>query len=87
MQINYNIGDNELRLELCKIIIAKIEEKGWTKTKTADILGLDQPQVSQLERQTMNREIHGFSLKRLLGFLENIGYEVKITIEDKKDKE
>lgn len=85
MQIDYNIGnDSDTRLELCKIIIEKIQENGWTQTHAADKLGIDQLKISQLRKQMENEEILGFSLKRLLDFVKILGYDIKITIEDKK---
>ncbi|CAO3614178.1 unnamed protein product [Cunninghamella blakesleeana] len=52
----------------------KINEKGYTQTVAADILGVDLPKISQMKRQMESNEIHGFSLLRLLGFLENLGF-------------
>lgn len=87
MEIDYNIGNNSnTRLELCKIIMKKIHENGWTKTIAAEKLGIDQPQIAQLQKQIENEEIYGFSLKRLLYFLKILNYDIKITIEDKDKK-
>lgn len=73
MQINYsNSNQNEIRLELCKIIMKKINENGWTQTIAAEKLGIDIPKISQMKKQMESKEMHGFSLNRLLGFYKTL---------------
>jgi predicted XRE-type DNA-binding protein len=53
-----------------------IAERKLTQARAAAILGVDQPKVSALVRGNLG----GFSIDRLLRFLNALGREVKIII-------
>ncbi|MGL9732583.1 MAG: helix-turn-helix domain-containing protein [Wolbachia sp.] len=66
----------EIKKELLSIISRFIEKKGWTQAKAAEILGVDQPKISQIK----NGKTDGFSLERLLGFLKKLSFGITIAI-------
>ncbi|MGL9682281.1 MAG: helix-turn-helix domain-containing protein [Wolbachia sp.] len=66
----------EIKKELLSIISKFIEKKGWTQAQAAEILGVDQPKISQIK----NGKTDGFSLERLLGFLKKLDFEITIII-------
>jgi predicted XRE-type DNA-binding protein len=53
-----------------------IAERKLTQTKSAFLLGIDQPKISAL----MRGELDGFSLDRLFRFLNALGRDVDIVI-------
>lgn len=65
-----------VKSEIAARIAAIIEQKGLTQMKAAEILGIDQPGVSDLVRG----RLRGFSADRLLRFLNALGQDVKIVI-------
>jgi predicted XRE-type DNA-binding protein len=65
-----------LKSEIAARIALIIEKRGFTQAKTAEILGIDQPSVSDLVRG----RLRGFSSDRLFRFLNALGHDVKIVI-------
>ncbi len=74
-----DLGFEEPELELAKArlsgkIADEIVARGWTQSRAADILGIDQPRVSLL--------VHGktgqFSLERLIELLGRLNYDIRI---------
>lgn len=53
-----------------------IKSRGLTQAKVADLIGLDQPQVSRL----LQGRFSGYSTDRLLRILNDLGQDVKITV-------
>ena len=53
-----------------------IAERKLTQAQAADILGIDQPKVSALVRG----KLEGFSIDRLLRFLNALGRDVEIIV-------
>jgi len=73
------LPDAEERLakaELARQILAIIGSRRLTQTQAAELLGIDQPKVSALTRGKLS----GFSMERLLQFLNALGRDVQITI-------
>ena len=62
--------------EIAARIAAIVEKRGLTQAKAADILGIDQPSVSELVRG----RLRGFSSDRLFRFLNALGQDVRIVI-------
>ena len=56
-----------------------IRERGLLQKQVAELLGIDQPKVSALLRG----QLSGFSLERLLRFLNALGQDVKIIVQAK----
>ena len=65
-----------VRSEIAARIALTIEKRGLTQAKAADILGIDQPSVSDLVRG----RLRGYSSDRLFRFLNSLGHDVKIVI-------
>ena len=71
--------DAEERLakaELARVIRNEIRERGLSQTEAADLLGVKQPDVSDLTRGKLAR----FSRERLERFLNALDLEVRIQI-------
>jgi predicted XRE-type DNA-binding protein len=64
------------KAELVRHIRGLIAERKLTRTKAADLLGLDQPKVSALVRG----RVDGYTLDRLFRFLIALGQRVEITV-------
>lgn len=65
-----------VKSEIAARIAVIIEKRGLTQAKAAEILGMDQPSVSDLVRG----RLRGFSSDRLFRFLNALGQDVKIVI-------
>ena len=56
-----------------------IADHGWTQEQAAEVLGIDQPKVSALVRGRLS----GFSIERLMRFLNALDHDVTITVSPK----
>lgn len=65
--------------ELAIQIHQAIKKKKLTQKKAADLLGIDQPKISAL----LGGKLGGFSLERLIKFLNALGADVTINVETK----
>ena len=65
-----------VRAEIAMQICSLIKGKELTQEQAALLLGVDQPKISAL----MNGKLPGFSLERLLGFLNELGQDVIIQV-------
>ena len=65
-----------VKSEIAARIAVIIEKRGLTQAKAAEILGMDQPGVSDLVRGRLRR----FSSDRLFRFLNALGQDVRIVI-------
>jgi predicted XRE-type DNA-binding protein len=66
----------ERRSNLLMDIQDRIKKEKWTQPEVARILDTDQPRVSNL----MKGKISLFSLDMLIGYLDKLGYPVKIEV-------
>jgi predicted XRE-type DNA-binding protein len=64
------------KAELVQRICDIIAERKLTGTKAASLLGIDQPKISAL----MRGKLDGFSIDRLVRFLNALGRDVEIII-------
>lgn len=64
------------KAELAMAIAAIIQERGMTQVQAAGVLGIPQPKVSTLLRG----QLSGFSMERLLRFLNALGHDVRIIV-------
>jgi predicted XRE-type DNA-binding protein len=67
------------KAELARQIIGIIGKRHITQAKAAEILGIDQPKVSALVRGKLS----GFSLERIIHFLNLLGRDVQIVVKAK----
>ena len=65
-----------LKAELVRQISVAIKEKGLNQYQAAEVLGIDQPKVSALVRGRFS----GYSIERLLKYLNALGRDVEIVI-------
>ena len=65
-----------IKSELVRQISKIIAMRKITQTKAAQILGIDQPKVSTL----LSGKLSGFSMERLLRFLNLLGNDVEIRV-------
>ena len=65
-----------VKSEIAARIAVIIEKRGLKQARAAEILGMDQPSVSDLVRG----RLRGFSSDRLFRFLNALGQDVKIVI-------
>jgi predicted XRE-type DNA-binding protein len=73
------LPDAEERLakaELARVIRKEIEERGITQAEAADLLGVKQPDISDLIRGKLAR----FSMERLERFLNALDMEIRIQV-------
>lgn len=69
-------ADLTTRAQLAHRIGEVIRDRGLTQLDAADVLGATQPIVSKL----VNGQLHGFSLERLLRFLNALDQDVEIVV-------
>ncbi len=77
-----NPEEELLKSRLAALVNRGVEAKGWTQHQTAKVLGIKQPDVSDLTRGRLEH----FSVERLLNFLSKLDHQVTITVVNKKDK-
>ncbi|MGX9687037.1 helix-turn-helix domain-containing protein [Deinococcus wulumuqiensis] len=76
-----NPQEQLLKARLASLVQDGIEDADWTQAQAAEVLGVKQPDVSNL----MRGRLDGFSVERLLNLLTRLGCEVTITV-GKQDK-
>jgi predicted XRE-type DNA-binding protein len=69
-------GERTLKVELAMEVNRILGERGLAQERTARLLGIRQPHVSDLVRYRLNR----FSVERLMDFLTRLGKDVQIRI-------
>ena len=72
-------GEHKLRVQLSMRINDLLAERGLSQAKTAVLLGVPQPHVSELKNYKLSR----FSSERLLRFLTQLDRDVEIVIRPK----
>ena len=64
------------KAELARAIGKAIGERNLTQREAAELLGVDQPKVSQV----LNGRLSGFSTERLMRYLTRLGRDVEISV-------
>jgi len=72
-------GEKQTRVRLAVAINQIIESRHLSQTATAVLLGINQPKVSALT----NYRLEGFSVERLIHFLNALDRDVEIVIKKK----
>ena len=67
------------KAELARQINFVIKKKKLTQQKAAIVLGVDQPKISAL----ISGKLSGFSMERLLRFLNELGQDINISVKPK----
>ncbi len=73
-----NPEERLLKARLASMIYDVTEARGWTQKRSAEVLGVTQPDVSNL----VNGRLKNFSVERLLHFLSKLDQRVTITVQD-----
>ena len=76
-----NPEERLVKAELASKISSLIQQKNLTQIEAAQLLGIDQPKVSALIRGRLS----GFSLARLLRFLNALGNDIEIVVKPKPE--
>jgi predicted XRE-type DNA-binding protein len=76
-----NPEERLLKAKLARTVNKAIAMKGWTQTYTAQVLGITQPDVSELSRGRLKN----FSVERLIYFLSKLDRRVTITVSSDKE--
>jgi predicted XRE-type DNA-binding protein len=74
-----NLPDAELRqarVQLAVAINRELATREWSQVQAAEVLGINQPKVSALQKY----RLEGFSVERLMLFLTALGNDVAISI-------
>lgn len=74
-----NYEEMETKSNLVMEISKAIKRKKITQTQAADIFGISQPKLSEL----LNGRFRGYSVERLIHFLNEIGQDVDIVVKSK----
>lgn len=72
-------ADRLAKAELARKIAEIITKRHLNQADAAKLLGVDQPKISNI----MNGRLSGFSLERLIHFLNILGREVQIVVRQK----
>ncbi len=78
-----NPEERLLKSEIAIRLEIAIDELGWTQSKAAEVLGISQPQVSNIFRGRLRQ----FSVERLLNLMAKLDYDVSIHFEPKENSE
>lgn len=71
----------QLKARLTQLIVRIIKGRGWTQQQAAEVLGVKQPEVSELCR---GQRLDHYSVERLLHFLSSLEQEVTITVSSRE---
>jgi predicted XRE-type DNA-binding protein len=71
-----NARERSLKVRLAMEVNRVLSERQLAQDRTAELLGIRQPHVSDLVRYRLNR----FSVERLMDFLTRLGKDVQIRI-------
>lgn len=74
-----NHQEMETKSNLVMEISKVIKKKKLTQTEAAEIFGISQPKLSEL----LNGRFRGYSIERLIHFLNEIGQDVDIIVKSK----
>jgi predicted XRE-type DNA-binding protein len=76
-----NAKEHFLKAHLVSKIMDVMEERGLTQVQTAEILGIRQPNVSDMLRGKFSR----ISVEKLLHYLVALGQDVEIVVKPHRD--
>ena len=74
-----NSEEELMKADLAWEIDQIITKKKFTQKKAAEIMGINQPKVSAL----LHRKLAGFSVERLIHFLQALGQDIDIVVKPK----
>jgi predicted XRE-type DNA-binding protein len=71
-----------LKAKLARVIFKTIKARELTQAEAGEMMGVDQAKVSAL----INGKLAGFSLDRLLNFLQALGRDIEISVSKTHEK-
>ena len=71
-----NAGEKQTRIRLAVAINQILDKASVSQARAAKLLGINQPKISALA----NYRLEGFSVERLMNFLNVLGCDVEIVI-------
>lgn len=75
-----NYKETETKADLVMEIESSIKKRKLTQKEAADMFGISQPKLSEL----LNGHFRGYSVERLIHFLNELGKDVDIVITSKQ---
>jgi predicted XRE-type DNA-binding protein len=79
VKLGYSPAERQAKLWLAYALNQVLDHRGLTQTAAGTLLGLSQPKVSALR----NYKLVGFSVERLMTFLNALGQDVEVVIKSK----
>ena len=76
-----NPEERLVKSKLARLINQNIKQRGWTQEHTAEVLGITQPKVSDMNRGRLKH----FSVERLMNFLAQLNHRVVITVQNEEE--
>jgi predicted XRE-type DNA-binding protein len=74
--------EKKAKVRLAVAINQVVARRGLSQARAARILGINQPKVSALAHYRLD----GFSLERLMNFVNRLGHDVEIIIRNKRPR-
>jgi predicted XRE-type DNA-binding protein len=71
-----NPEEHRLKAHLALAIANVLDSRGLSQTATAELLGITQPDVSNIVRG----RLHRFSIERLLAFVRTLGSDIEVKV-------
>jgi len=68
--------ERQTKVQLAVAINRELAAREWSQSRAAEVLGVNQPKVSALQKY----KLEGFSVERLMTFLTALGNDVEISI-------
>jgi predicted XRE-type DNA-binding protein len=68
--------ERQTKVQLAVAINRELASREWSQAEAADVLGVNQPKISALQKY----RLEGFSVERLMVFLTALGNDVEISI-------
>jgi predicted XRE-type DNA-binding protein len=68
--------ERQTKVQLAVAINRELTKREWSQAAAAEVLGINQPKVSALQKY----RLEGFSVERLMLFLTALGNDVEISI-------
>ncbi len=75
-----NPEERLLKARLASAIYDVLEARDWTQAHAAEVLGIAQPDVSNI----VNGRLKNFSVERLIYFLSKLDHSITISVKDEK---
>ncbi|HTE42269.1 MAG TPA: helix-turn-helix transcriptional regulator [Steroidobacteraceae bacterium] len=72
--------ERQTKVQLAVAINRELTTKGWSQAAAAEVLGINQPKVSALQKY----RLEGFSVERLMTFITSLGNDIDISIKPRR---